>query len=157
MGCVPSALLGEIVAIELLRHNDFKTDAHTYLQDGGLKSHSKMPAAINQNWERAKPGFKSLLQEALDIRNANRGIWGTSTKLEKLLGQERAPSDPTGTGAAVAGGWVERARSALAENGLELCLHAKNGDQGHCLIAIIDPASPEAKVGCHRGTGCCGC
>ena len=155
MGCVPSAELGEIVAIELLRHNDFKTNAHTYLE-GSMKSHSKMPATTNGNWERAKQAFKPLLQEALDIRNANRGIFGTATKLEAALGQERAASDPVGTGVAVAGGWVERAKSAMAECGLELVLHAKNGPQGHCLIAILDPASPEPVVIQHRGTGCCG-
>ena len=157
MGCVPSAERGEIVAIELLRHNDFKTNATAYLA-GNLKSHSKMPKVPNENWERAKATFEPLLQEALDIRNDNRQMWGMSTKLEGLLGQKRAAGDPVGTGAAVAGGWLQRARSAMAEfGGLEVVIHAKDGSQGHCLLVILDPANPEPVVIQHRGTGCCGC
>ena len=81
-----------------------------------------------------------------------------STKLEELLGQKRADSDPVGTGEAVAGGWLQRAKSAMAEfGGLEVVIHAKDGSQGHCLLGILDPANPEPVVIQHRGTGCCGC
>ena len=157
MGCVPSAERGEIVAIELLRHNDFKTNAAAYLQFGNLKSHSKLPAERNQNWERAMPTFETFLQEALDIRNDNRGVWGTATKLEAKLGQERDDAtDAVGTGTATPDGWLARANAAMGEHGLEVVIHAKNGPQGHCLIGILDPANPEPVVIQHRGTGCCG-
>ena len=141
MGCVPSALRGEIVAIELLRHNDFKTQAPAYLAKP-LRRHTKMPQMFNESWERGKPKFEPLLQEALDIRNAQRkNILGSSTKLEASLKEA---------------GWLGRANTTMAEFGLEVIVDAKDGGEGHCLIAILDPRAPEEKVITHRGTGCFG-
>ena len=87
------------------------------------------------------------MQEALDIRNSNRGIFGTSTKLEAALGWEE--------GKVVPEGWLQRANAAMAGYQLEVIISAKDGQQGHCLKGILDPANPEAVVVTHRGTGCC--
>ena len=55
---------------------------------------------------------------------------------------------------------MERASTALAESGLQLSIHRKDGDKGFIAFAIVDPAfprpaSPEAVTSTYYGTGCC--
>lgn len=52
---------------------------------------------------------------------------------------------------------MERASTALAEYGLQLSIHRKDGDKGFIAFAIVDPASasPEAVTSTYYGTGCC--
>ena len=174
MGQVPSQQRGEIVEIELLRHNKTLTSAADVLDGNGMSRVAKMPLERNAKWESAKGAFEPLLQEALDITaasNASGGAFGKCQRLELALGQER---DPGGTvknpltttetqrqqrvdaRETVAGGWLERASMAMAEFGLEVVLDCRDGKYGFAGIGILDPESPEDVVNTHAGTGCCG-
>ena len=133
MGQVPSQQRGEIVEIELLRHNKTLTSAADVLEGAGMKRVVKMPLERNEKWERAKPAFVPMLQEALDITstsNAAGGAFGKCQRLELALGQQRDPGkkvkhpltttsaqrqqriDARGT---VEGGWLERANTTMAQ------------------------------------------
>ena len=175
MGQVPSQQRGEIVEIELLRHNKTLTSAADILEGAGMKRVIKMPLERNEKWERAKPAFVPVLQEALEITstsNAAGGAFGKCERLELALGQERDPvqsnQNPLTTTDAqrqrrvearepVSGGWLERANTTMAEYGLEVVLDCRDGQYGFAGIGILDPESPEDPVdGPHPGTGCCG-
>ncbi len=175
MGQVPSQQRGEIVEIELLRHNKTLSSAANLLDDTGMRRVVKMPLERNEKWERAKPAFVPVLQEALDITltsNAAGGAFGKCQRLELALGQERDPNNqnqnPLSTTEAqrqqrvdarsvVPGGWLEKASATMAEYGLEVVLDCRDGQYGFAGIGILDPESPEDPVdGAHPGTGCCG-
>ena len=178
MGQVPSQQRGEIVEIELLRHNKTLTSAADVLAGAGMKRVVKMPLERNEKWEGAKAAFVPLLQEAFEITstsNAAGGAFGKCQRLEIALGQQRDPAGTVKNSAnplrdpgegleekiaakqTVAGGWLERANAAMAEHGLEVALECRDGEFGFAGIGILDPDSPEDRVdGAHPGTGCCG-
>ena len=175
MGQVPSQQRGEIVEVELLRHNKTLTSAADVLEGAGMKRVVKMPLERNEKWERAKPAFVPVLQEALEITltsNKAGGAFGKCKRLELALGQQRDPEKqvkhPLTTTSAqrqqridaretVQGGWLERANTTMAEYGLQVVLDCRDGDSGFAGIGVLDDSSPEDPVdGAHPGTGCCG-
>ena len=65
MGGVPSLMRGEIVAFNLAPPGIARTPVEELLGDTAVSNVLKVPKVRNENWERAKPAFKPLLEEAL--------------------------------------------------------------------------------------------
>ena len=164
MGGVPSLQRGEIVAFNLGPPGIASTSVEVLLGDTAVSNVLKVPKVRNENWERAKPAFKPLLEEALQIRADIRkqGINGFSSKLEPALGMTRKPT-PVFCSKEVRwasmettpGGWLERANATLGEYGLQCFLDRRDGDKGFIAFAIVDPNSPE-KVAVQPHDCCCG-
>ena len=100
MGGVQSLDRGEIVAFNLGPPAIASTPVEKLLGDTGVINVLKVPKVRNENWERAKPAFKPLLEEALQIRatilKEGRGLH--RGKLETALGRTRKSTPgPGGT------------------------------------------------------------
>ena len=171
MGGVPSLQRGEIVAFNLGNPGIARKPVEELLGDTRILDVLKVPKVRNENWERAKPAFKPLLEEALQIRADIRkeGIHGFGSKLEPALGMTRKPTEYYASKEErwasienTPGGWLDRANTTLGEYGLQCFLDRQgNGwrrdpnDGGPIFFGIVDPQSPENVVdGIHDC--CCG-
>ena len=156
MGGVQSLDRGEI-GVQLGPPAIASTPVEKLLGDTGVINVLKVPKVRNENWERAKPAFKPLLEEALQIRatilKEGRGLH--RGKLETALGRTRKSTPGPGGTAKVdlentPGGWLERAETTLGEYGLQCFL-----DIRQLAFAIVDPKSPEEVPNCCHDW-CCG-
>ena len=157
MGGVPSAHAGEIVVFHLDIDGIDRTPVEKLLGDTAVSNVLKVPKVRNENWERAKPAFKPLLEELLQNRATilKKGRWGFESKLETALGRTRKVTPgPGGTEKVdlenTPGGWLERAETTLGEYGLQCLLDIKQ-----LAFAIVDPKSPEEVKNCPHDQ-CCG-
>ena len=168
MGGVPSLHRGEIVVFNLGNAHTTTsgiagTPVEKLLGDRGVSTVLKVPKVRNENWERAKPAFKPLLEEALQIRAdiRKKGLPGFGSNLEPALGMTRK-STPTHTAHWASmentpGGWLERANTTLGEYGLQCVLDRPQGTSDTDIaFAIVDPQSPEHMPGCGEHDCCCG-
>ena len=148
MGGVPSLDRGEIVVFNVGPPGIASTPVEKLLGDTGVPNVLKVPKVRNENWERAKPAFKPLLEELLQIRATilKDGRWGFESKLETALGRTPKSTPVENT----PGGWLERADTTLGEYGLQ-CLF----DFRELAFAILDPKSPEQVKNCPHDQ-CCG-
>ena len=121
----------------------------------------KVPKVRNENWERAKPAFKPLLEEALQIRadirkkkdtadNDKVYFGGFGSKLEEALGMTRKSTEYYASKEELwasmentPGGWLDRANTTLGEYGLQCFLDRIPRDGDAIYFAIVDPQSPE--------------
>ena len=170
MGGVQSLDRGEIVAFNLGPPAIASTPVEKLLGDTGVINVLKVPKVRNENWERAKPAFKPLLEEALQIRADIRkeGIHGFGSKLEPALGMTRKPTEYYASKEErwasienTPGGWLDRANTTLGEYGLQCFLDRRDGrndvDGGDGIyFAIVDPQSPEELPPCGAHDCCCG-
>ena len=162
MGGVPSLQRGEIVSFNLGNPGFARKPVEELLGDTRIGNVLKVPKVRNENWERAKPAFKPLLEEAVQIRASIKGIFGFGSRLEPALGMTRKPT-PVFCSKEVRwasmettpGGWLERANATLGEYGLQCFLDRRDGDKGFIAFAIVDPNSPE-KVAVQPHDCCCG-
>ena len=163
MGGVPSLMRGEIVAFNLGPPGIARTPVEELLGDTAVSNVLKVPKVRNENWERAKPAFKPLLEEALQIRAdiRKKGMFGFGSKLEPALGMTRkstpvfsSKEERWASMENTPGGWLERANTTLGEYGLQCFLDRRDGDKGFIAFAIFDPKSPEKVT--HVHDCCCG-
>ena len=174
MGGVPSLDRGEIVVFNLGPPGIASTPVEKLLGDTGVINVLKVPKVRNENWERAKPAFKPLLEEALQIRadirkkkdtadNDKVYFGGFGSKLEAALGMTRKSTEYYASKEELwasmentPGGWLDRANTTLGEYGLQCFLDRIPRDGDAIYFAIVDPQSPEELPPCGPHDCCCG-